>query len=173
MEQAADEPGQHAEPVLRPPAHHASPRAVAYWRLTAATGALLVWAVLGTVLVLWPARPGWALALAVVLGAAALVRPAVMPPLRYRVTRWEVTPTAVHTRAGWISRESRVAPLSRVQTVDSAQSGLMRLFGLRSITVTTASAAGPLVLECLEESLADRVVADLTAITGRSAGDAT
>lgn len=173
MEQAPDEHRHQVEPVLRPPAHRASPRAVAYWRLTAATGALVVWAVLTAVLLLWPDRPGWAVALAVVLGIAALVRPAVMPPLRYRVTRWEVTPTAVHTRSGWIAREQRIAPISRVQTVDSVQSGLMRLFGLRSITVTTASSAGPLLVECLAEDVADRVVAELTRITGEAAGDAT
>lgn len=182
MEQHGDEPaGQHTdehvrhqvEMVLREPAHRASPRAVAYWRLTAAAGTAVVWTVLATALLLWPDRPGWAVAVAVALGLGALVRPVAMPPLRYRVTRWEVTPTAVHTRAGWLARESRIAPLSRVQTVDSAQSGLMRLLGLRSITVTTASSAGPLVVECLDEPVADRVVAELTAITGREAGDAT
>nr|WP_246284357.1 PH domain-containing protein [Nocardioides perillae] len=96
-----------------------------------------------------------------------------MPDLRYRWHRWEVTPTAVHTRAGWITVEQRIAPISRVQTVDSSQTGLMRLFGLRSITVTTASSAGPLVVECLDEQVADRVVADLTRITGQASGDAT
>ena len=174
-----EEPTDPAEPAecgalaLREPAHQVSPRAVTYWRLTSAAGAVVLWLVVGGALLLWPDRPAWAVAVGVVLAAAALVRPVVMPPLRHRVTRWEVTPTAVHTRTGWLSRESRVAPLSRVQTVDAAQSGLMRLLGLRSITVTTASAAGPLVIECLDEPLADRVVAELTAITGRAAGDAT
>jgi membrane protein YdbS with pleckstrin-like domain len=158
---------------LREPAHHVSPRAVGYWRLTSAIGTLVVWVVLAVAWALWPDRPGWATAIAVVVAVVALGHPVLMPPLRFRVHRWEVTPTAVHTRAGWVSREQRIAPLSRVQTVDSAQGALMRLFGLRSITVTTASAAGPLVIECLDEQVADRVVAELTAITGRSAGDAT
>jgi len=60
-----------------------------------------------------------------------------------------------------------------VQTVDTAQGALMRYFGLLSITVTTASAAGPLTLECLDVPTARSVVAELTEITGRSAGDAT
>jgi len=96
-----------------------------------------------------------------------------MPRVRFRVHRWEVTPTAVHTRSGWLTREERIAPLSRVQTVDSAQGPLMRPFGLMSITVTTASAAGPITIGCLDVATARAVVAELTEITGRSAGDAT
>ena len=96
-----------------------------------------------------------------------------MPRVRFRVHRWEVTPTAVHTRSGWLTTEERIAPLSRVQTVDSAQGPLMRPFGLMSITVTTASAAGPITIDCLDVPTARAVVAELTEITGRSAGDAT
>lgn len=162
-----------AAPELREPAHRVSPRAVGYWRLTAAIGTAVVWAAVAAVLLLWADRPWWVVAVGVALAVAALVHPVVMPPLRYRVHRWEVTPTAVLTRSGWISREQRIAPISRVQTVDSSQSGLMRLFGLRSITVTTASAAGPLVVQCLDEAVADRVVAELTVVTGQATGDAT
>ena len=79
---------------------------------------------------------------AVVVGLSAAYA-VVMPSLRYRIHRWEVTSDAIFTRSGWLSREQRIAPLNRVQTVDSHQGALMRLFGLSSITVTTASAAGP------------------------------
>ena len=108
------------------------------------------------------------------LGAvAAVVHVLVMPRIRFRVHRWEVTDTAVHTRAGWIGRESRIAPISRVQTVDSRQGALMRLFGLSSITVTTASAAGPITVDCLDADTARQVVARLTAITAATEDDAT
>lgn len=96
-----------------------------------------------------------------------------MPSIRFRVHRWEVTPTAIHTRAGWLTRETRIAPLSRVQTVDSRQGALMRLFKLASLTVTTASAAGPITVDGLDQEEARRVVAELTEITGRTEGDAT
>lgn len=158
--------------LLREPAHQVSPRAIGYWRLAAAlpaTGtavALLVLALMGMPLlrVLLPVG-------VVLVGLVAYV--ALMPSLRFRVHRWEVTPTAVHTRSGWLGREERIAPLSRVQTVDSHQTALMRLFGLKSITVTTASAAGPVLIECLDVDVADRTVAELTEITGRTEGDAT
>ena len=96
-----------------------------------------------------------------------------MPRIRFRVHRWEVTDTAVHTREGWIGRQSRIAPISRVQTVDSRQGALMRLFGLASITVTTASAAGPITVSCLDAQTAREVVARLTAITATTKDDAT
>jgi membrane protein YdbS with pleckstrin-like domain len=97
----------------------------------------------------------------------------VMPTLRYRFHRWEVTSEAIHTRSGWLSLEQRVAPLPRVQTVDSEQRALMRLFGLATVTVTTASAAGPIRIECLDEDVARQLVAELTEYAARSPGDAT
>jgi membrane protein YdbS with pleckstrin-like domain len=159
--------------VIREPAHRVSPRAVAYWRTAALIGSVVLWALLAVGYALLPERPWWVTALLVVVVAADLAYVVVVPGLRYRVHRWEVTPTAVHTRSGWLTREERIAPLSRVQTVDTAQGALMRYFGLMSITVTTASAAGPLTLECLDAPTARSVVAELTEITGRSAGDAT
>ena len=157
---------------LREPAHLVSPRAVAYWRLTAFLRALFVWAVIAAVITLVDDRP-WVIALGVVLILASVVHLLVMPPLRYRIHRWEVTPEAIHTRSGWLSLEQRVAPLSRVQTVDSEQQALMRLFGLATVTATTASAAGPIRIECLDQEVAKRLVADLTEYAARTTGDAT
>lgn len=162
-----------ATPALREPAHRVSPRAVAYWRLSALFGAVIEWVVLGVGYAVLPQRPWWVTLLVLALVIASIVHLVVMPVIRYRVHRWEITPTAVHTRAGWLTREERIAPLSRVQTVDSSQSALMRTFGLRSITVTTASAAGPITISCLDAGVAAQVVAELTEITGRQTGDAT
>ena len=43
----------------------------------------------------------------------------VVPMWRYRVHRWEIRPQAVYTRTGWLVQERRIAPISRVQTVDT------------------------------------------------------
>lgn len=166
------EPATPAYP-LRVPAHRVSPRAVPYWRVSALLGDLVLWLLLSIGYAALPQRPWWATALFVLVVTGTLVHLVAMPAIRYRVHRWEVTPTAVHTREGWLSREERIAPLSRVQTVDSSQGALQRLFGLESITVTTASAAGPITIDCLDAPVARRVVADLTEITGASSGDAT
>ena len=162
---------------LREPAHQVSPRAVGYWRIAAIIPSAVVAVLLvGGYAAWWAtegAPPWWALLLAGLVLVVLVVYPVVMPPVRYRVHRWEVTDTAIHTRAGWISRETRIAPLSRVQTVDSRQGALMRLFRLASLTVTTASAAGPITVVGLDQDLARRVVAELTEITGRGQDDAT
>lgn len=143
------------------------------WRTTALVEAAFVGGLAGVGYALLPEKPWWATLALVLLVAAALARAVVMPVVRFRIHRWEVTGTAVFTRSGWLSREQRIAPLSRVQTVDSHQGPIMRLYHLATITVTTASAAGPVRIDCLDEALARRVVADLTEITGATEGDAT
>lgn len=160
------------EPSLREPAHQVSPRAIGYWRLTASIPPVLLGCALLVLVLLRLSVLTVLLPVTAVL-ALAVAYAAVMPDLRFRVHRWEVTGTAVHTRSGWLGRDERVAPLSRVQTVDSHQTALMRAFGLKSIAVTTASAAGPVLIECLDAGVADRTVAELTEITGRTEGDAT
>jgi membrane protein YdbS with pleckstrin-like domain len=101
----------------------------------------------------------------------------VAPLWRYRVHRWEISltpgPPAVYTRSGWITQERRIAPISRVQTVDTYRGPLDRLFGLANVTVTTASSAGAVRIEALDSEVADRVVAQLTDITAIGAEDAT
>jgi len=163
------------DPVaLREPAHQVSPRAVTYWRVSALIGAAVLWIIAIAVYTFaLPERPWWTTTIFLVALVAPLAHLMVMPQLRYRIHRWEVTPTAIYTRSGWLSIDSRVAPLSRVQTVDSTQGALMRLFRLASLTVTTASAAGPITIDCLDREVARRLVHELTEITGASEGDAT
>jgi uncharacterized protein len=162
------------DPVaLRVPAHQVCERAVAYWRTKAALGGVVELLVAVVVLLFLPSRPWWAVALVVVLTLVNLFYAVVVPTVRFRVHRWEVSPQAVHTRAGWLSVETRIAPLSRVQTVESKQGALMRRFRLASLTVTTASAAGPITIEGLDAEEARELVAQLTAITATSEGDAT
>jgi membrane protein YdbS with pleckstrin-like domain len=134
---------------------------------------VVLWVLAGVGYAVLPERPWYATVGLVLLVLVTLTHALAMPSIRYRVHRWEVTPTAVFTRSGWLSREERIAPLSRVQTVDSHRGAVMRMFHLASITVTTASAAGPVRIDCLDEEVARGVVAELTEITGAAEGDAT
>jgi membrane protein YdbS with pleckstrin-like domain len=157
----------------REPAHLVSPRAVAYWTVQAVP--LNVVLLAGQLFWWWAARDHTglrvaALVISVLLAAVDLV---VEPRWRYRVHRWEVTSTAVYTQSGWVSQERRIAPISRVQTVDTKRGPLERLFKLASVTVTTASAAGPLRIQGLDLATAEGVVAGLTEVTSHSQGDAT
>ncbi len=97
----------------------------------------------------------------------------VVPRWRYLVHRWEVSDSAVYTQTGWWARERRIAPMSRIQTVDYAEGALSRLFGLATVTVTTASAAGALQIEGLDKTLAQQLVDDLTLKADAVEGDAT
>jgi uncharacterized protein len=158
---------------LRAPTHLVSPRAVAYWTVRA----VLCWLVIGAVeIVVWLCRQhpsGLHLALLVItalLGAAHVI---VMPQWRYRVHRWEVSDTAVYTQAGWFTQERRIAPVARIQTVDTHRGPLEQLFGLSNVTVTTASAAGPLKIHGLQRGVAELLVEDLTVRTQAAGGDGT
>jgi membrane protein YdbS with pleckstrin-like domain len=158
--------------TLREPSGRVSPRAPVVWAVAALVRGLLlgvglfVLSVVAEVFTM-PAW-GWVLYAVVVLGYAAL-----MPVYRYRVHRWESTDTAVYTQRGWLSRERRIAPMSRVQTVDLEQGPVSRLLGLAQVTVTTASAAGPLRIEGLDRPVAERLVDELTRRTEAEPGDAT
>jgi len=159
---------------LRPPRHRVSRTAIRYWRVRALIGWLVV--VVAQLLWLLLADDGHGGLHAAALGATALVGLAhviVMPQWRYNVHRWEMAPQAVYTRAGWLHQESRIAPISRIQTVDSERGPLAQLFGLADVTVTTASAAGPLSIEGLDRATAERLVDDLTTAAQATRGDAT
>ena len=161
---------------LREPAHRVAPRAIRWWTVRSAIGGVAVLAPQlvalaaltaagadGTVLVVTSA-------VTLVLAVAHLL---VVPRWRFRVHRWESTPDAVHTRAGWLRREWRVAPVARIQTVDTDQGPLQRAFGLSSVTVTTASSAGALRIDGLDADVAAHLAHDLTAAAHAAGGDAT
>ena len=158
-------------PALREPANQVSPKAPWLW----AAGTLIPSVILVAGLVVAERFqlfdvPTWAW---VLLVGSDLAYAVVMPIVRYRVHRWESTETAVYTQTGWLSRERRIAPMSRVQTVDYEQTAVGRLFGLASVTVTTASAAGPLRIQGIAKEVADQLVEDLTRRTEAEHGDAT
>jgi membrane protein YdbS with pleckstrin-like domain len=159
--------------VLRPPRHPVDRRAVAWWRTTLALllgTPVAVLAVLG--LLISPAR-FWLLLPAVVLAVVAAPLVLALPRWWYRLHRWEVTDAAVYTRSGYFWQEWRVAPLSRIQTVDTQRGPLEQRFGLATVTVTTASAKGALKIEGLDHEVAADLAERLTAVTQATPGDAT
>ena len=167
-------PSQPARGPMREPAHRVSTRAIGMWTV----GALVGVAVLLAVQVIWwvvddraSRTAHWIVgAVWLVLSIAYVV---VMPRWRYRVHRWEATEHAIYTQAGWLRQERRIAPISRVQTIDLERGPVAQLFRLASVTVTTASAAGPLVIHALDLPVAQELVESLTASAIRERGDAT
>ncbi|HEU5421528.1 MAG TPA: PH domain-containing protein [Streptosporangiaceae bacterium] len=159
-------------PGLRDPGNRVSRRAVGYWTARAAADGLvllgieaIIGAAAGLSVVWWLVLP--------VTAAVTVAYVLIMPRWRYQVHRWEVTGEAVYTRTGWISVHWRIAPISRIQTIDSHRWLGERLFGLANVTATTASAAGPVHIRGLDRATADRLLEELTAATGQLPGDAT
>ena len=157
---------------LREPSERVSPRARSMWLLGCLAEGLVTLAILVGVALAWDSLPArwWLVGAAAV---AVLGYAVVVPRWRYLVHRWEVSETAVYTQTGWWARERRIAPMSRIQTVDYAEGAISRLFGLATVTVTTASAAGALQIEGLDKQLAQRLVDELTLKADAVEGDAT
>ncbi len=158
--------------TLREPSERVSPRAKLMWTLGAMANSVFTLGVLLVVAYVWAPIdvPWWAFAL---LGLAFAAYTLLMPRWRYAVHRWEATETAVYTQTGWWSIERRIAPMSRIQTVDYEEGAFARLFGLASVTVTTASAAGALAIVGLDKHLARELVDQLTRRADAVPGDAT
>lgn len=121
-----------AAPALRAPHNKVSSRAPAYWLVRA----LLRWLVLiGIELAIWLSQDnpasGYLIAILVTAGLAVL-HLCVMPPWRYRVHRWEDTPSAIYTQSGWLNQERRIAPIARIQTVDTHRGPIEQVSDLRT-----------------------------------------
>lgn len=158
---------------LREPRHLVAPRAKAMWATQYGVAGVVVLAVAvgltwtGTITGVWRFVACAAGVLLIAVGVG------VVPFWRYAVHRWEITDTAVYTQRGWLVRERRIAPVSRVQTVDTERGPIAQLFGLTTVTITTASAKGELRIEGLRRRDAEQVVRDLTTTTAANSGDAT
>ncbi|WP_346074272.1 PH domain-containing protein [Saccharopolyspora thermophila] len=171
---ATPPPNPHTgELRLRPPRHRVERRAIGWWTTQALLLVVPPLVALAVLAVLLPSARFWLLLGLAAVAVAGIPYVLVMPQWRYRVHRWETTEDAVYTAAGWLRQEWRVAPMSRIQTVDTVRGPLQQLFNLASVTVTTASAAGPLTIAGLDREVAVAVVEQLTAVTQATPGDAT
>ncbi|OWA19876.1 PH domain-containing protein [Streptomyces sp. CS057] len=165
--------GEGTAVALRPPRNTLNERAVGWWRaqwllLTAVPVVPL--AVLGALIE--PAR-FWLLPPAAVLAAAGTAAAVLLPLWWFRTHRWEITEDAVYVRTGYFRQEWRIAPMSRIQTVDTVRGPLEQLFRLATVTVTTASAKGAVRIAGLDHEVAADLARRLTRITRDTPGDAT
>lgn len=166
-------PAAEDAPRLRDPRHRVNRRAIGWWSLRAALGWLVVVGVQLVIRFTTGDGVAWLLTSALICVGVGIVHVMVMPQWRYRVHRWEITADAVYTLSGWANLEWRVAPVSRIQTVDTERRPLEQLFGLATVTVTTASAAGAVEINGIDHELAADLVEELTARTQDHRGDAT
>lgn len=150
-------------PELRPPRHRVDPRARRWWTVQALvlpSGPMLLIALALSVLSLlfFPGALPWLGPLLLcVLVLPALGYLLIMPRQRYRVHAWELGEHAVYAASGWAWQRRRIAPLSRVQTVDTVRGPIQRAFGLATVTVTTASTAGDVKIAGLSDADAEEL----------------
>ncbi|MEW2085533.1 PH domain-containing protein [Streptomyces sp. NPDC005283] len=168
----------HPAPHLRPPRHRVDPRARRWWTvqalllvsgptlLTALTLALL------SALFFAGALPWLAPLLLVTLVAPALGYLVLMPRRRYAVHAWELGTHSVYAAGGWFWQQRRIAPLSRVQTVDTLRGPLQRRYGLATLTVTTASTAGNIKIAGLSDADAEELSRRIGDAARTAPGDA-
>lgn len=162
-----------AQLQLRPPTHRVDHRARWLWALQSLlySGALLI----GSLALTWwlgEGRPWMWIGVAAVAGLF-IVAVVVEPFWRYAVHRWEVTDDAVYALTGWIVREWRVAPMSRIQTVDAVRGPIEQALGLSTLRVTTASSKGAIDITGLDKQTAAEIAEKLTLVAQLTPGDAT
>ncbi|GAA1459436.1 PH domain-containing protein [Nocardiopsis exhalans] len=158
---------------LRPPRHRVEHRAVRWWALQSLALFAPLLAIAIATHVFWEAARPWTLVVAAAAAVLLLVGTIVEPWWRYAVHRWEVTDEAVYGLSGWWVREWRVAPISRIQTVDSVRGPFEQMLGLATLRVTTASSQGAIDIVGLDHEVAAEAAEKLRAVTQRTPGDAT
>ncbi len=111
-------------------------RMVRVWRISEAIALVVVAVIAAAVLAFY--RPLWLVVVCAVLVALQLVSLLVLPQVRYRRWRYEVTTTDVLIRSGLVVVKTSVIPMVRVQHVETKQGPVLKANGLASVTVTTA-----------------------------------
>lgn len=158
---------------MRLPARRLDRRAVPWWMLRSALLCGIPLVALIVVASIWEPTRVWLIAPIVACGLLLILKAAVEPFWRFRVHRWEITETATYASNGWLVVEWRVAPTSRIQTVDALRGPLEQLFGLSTLRVTTASSYGAISIRGLDRNAAQDAAARLAVVAELSEGDAT
>lgn len=139
-------PGPRKVLVLDDGLQPLDPAAVILWRIGGGISTV-IWSVIismATVPAIYVLEGQWK---AVVAGAVALVlfnavaRIAVIPPIRYRLWRYQLRVDQLLLQRGWLVIRHTLIPLVRVQNVDTVQGPIARRFGLWSVVVFTAANA--------------------------------
>jgi uncharacterized protein len=138
-----------------------APSAVTSWRISAALSALgpsVAAIVLGFLFV-----DEWAWLILAAVVALLVLSIAVLPRMRYRRWRWQLTDLAVELRYGVLVHQQETVPYFRIQQIDINAGPVDRLLELATLRVQTASASGTALLPGIAASEAPTVRAELLA----------
>ena len=143
--------------VMRPPpAHTLSDKAIAAWRLDGARASVFQGVFVVGLLAVTLRDVGLvALVAGVELVVVAALLVLVAPRMYARTWRYEVDEHELYLQRGWLTITRHVLPLVRIQNVDTVQGPIDKLFGLSSVTLSTAG--GTATIPHLDEAVAEAV----------------
>jgi membrane protein YdbS with pleckstrin-like domain len=144
--------------------HHLPARAIRYWRWRAFFSSLPLLALLITAAVVLPWGPWWArwgiVGVVVAVIAACLI---ILPPIRYRVFWYAISPTEIDIQDGIIFTTHSVVPMRRVQTLLSERGPMADHYRLTNLKIRTA--AGSVRLTALDRGEADELCDRIARLT--------
>lgn len=122
------------------------PKAVTVWRIKGVMSSLifavlvLTYFILSSLIQFIPTPPKWGFVILFVLIIAyAIYKIFLIPTLRFRYWRYEVSEEEIDLYRGIFVRTRTVIPMIRVQHVDTQDGPLYRHYGLATVTISTAA----------------------------------
>jgi membrane protein YdbS with pleckstrin-like domain len=145
------------------------PRVRTLWQVVALLGTSpLVLAGLVAGVVLLGGDTAWLGGLALLAAVVLVVLAVTLPVVRHRRWSWALTDEGLELAHGVLVRTESAIPAFRVQQVDVRQGPIERLFGLVTLTITTASSGSDGTLPGIDADRGDEVRRQ---ILGRVAAD--
>ncbi|GAB3058352.1 PH domain-containing protein [Salinicoccus sesuvii] len=141
-----------------------SPKAIKVWRIREgiAAGIVLLIAVAALIVsqFVWEAFPWWiSLVLFIVAIYISVVHVWLLPRLKYKYFRFQVSMDEIRIHQGIFFKEKLAVPLFRVQNIDTTVGPLMKRYGLKGVTLKTS--AESIHIPELESEEADMIRNDI------------
>ncbi len=153
--------GQLSAEQIRPrsePSQRIDARALRAWRVTGVLESAVIFLVAaGVSVIIRQLGLSWWIAGAVLAlaGLAGVVLIWLVPLVRWRHWRYEVTEQQLDLQRGIVTLTRTVVPMVRVQHVDTKQGPILRRYGLASVEIATA--AGTQEIPALAVDVADEL----------------
>ncbi len=149
------------DPTVR---HRLQHRVIAYWRWRLAMAVLPAVVLLGGLAWVLPIGvPGLAWAVVAVSVIVVVVALLVLPPIRYRVFWFAVSPSEIDIQHGIIFVKRTVVPLERVQSLRTERGPIADYYGMASLHIRTAG--GSVNISGLRRSEADELCTRISRLT--------
>ncbi|HEY4553897.1 MAG TPA: PH domain-containing protein [Bacillaceae bacterium] len=127
---------------IRPPAKQISERGLKVWRITGIINSAILWLLIGggaaaVYFFDWPWWYVWAAAVLVL--AVTILNIVVIPSIRWKRWRYEVTEHEIEVQHGVFIVQRTLVPMVRVQHVDTSQGPILKKYNLATVSISTAA----------------------------------